>query len=203
MMLQFHVVAFKFEELFSRSILNTVRTVESQSHVMLYIFGTVALVCVNSIALAAELILKARNGERTVEDLRAIVIPPECVFALCCLTLQITTFCRRNREIFLDVLSICGFKRTSVDSVERDHELEPLQHTEAVPAPQSTEAVPAPQSTEAVPSPQSTEAVPAPQSTEAVPSPQSTEAVPAPQSTEAVPSPQSTEAASALHKSDF
>ncbi|XP_039527898.1 uncharacterized protein LOC120479472 isoform X4 [Pimephales promelas] len=49
---------------------------------IMYMFGAVGLVLLNSVTLAAELILKARNGERVLKDLRLIVFPSECVFAL-------------------------------------------------------------------------------------------------------------------------
>ncbi|XP_039544374.1 uncharacterized protein LOC120490925 isoform X2 [Pimephales promelas] len=49
---------------------------------IMYMFGAVGLVLLNSVTLTAELILKARNGERVLKDLRLIVFPSECVFAL-------------------------------------------------------------------------------------------------------------------------
>ncbi|ROL50384.1 Butyrophilin subfamily 3 member A2 [Anabarilius grahami] len=54
----------------------------------MYMFGAVGLVLLNSVTLTAELILKARNGERILKDLRVIVFPSECVFAFYCLVLQ-------------------------------------------------------------------------------------------------------------------
>ncbi|CAM4334014.1 unnamed protein product [Leuciscus chuanchicus] len=54
---------------------------------IMYMFGAVGLVLLNSVTLTAELILKARNGERVLKDLRVIVFPSECVFALCWLIL--------------------------------------------------------------------------------------------------------------------
>ncbi|XP_048065767.1 uncharacterized protein LOC125279788 [Megalobrama amblycephala] len=55
---------------------------------IMYMFGAVGLVLLNSVTLTAELILKARNGERFLKDLRVIVFPSECVFALYWLGLQ-------------------------------------------------------------------------------------------------------------------
>ncbi|XP_050956637.1 uncharacterized protein LOC127157433 [Labeo rohita] len=55
---------------------------------IIYMFGAVGLVLLNSVTLTAELILKARNGERVMKDLRVIVFPSECVFALYWLFLQ-------------------------------------------------------------------------------------------------------------------
>ncbi|XP_048065920.1 uncharacterized protein LOC125279860 isoform X1 [Megalobrama amblycephala] len=61
-------------------------------HEIMYMFGAVGLVLLNSVTLTAELILKARNGERIVKDLRVLVFPSECVFALYCLVLQMHAF---------------------------------------------------------------------------------------------------------------
>ncbi|XP_051744131.1 uncharacterized protein LOC127509449 isoform X5 [Ctenopharyngodon idella] len=61
-------------------------------HEIMYMFGAVGLVLLNSVTLTAELILKARNGERILKDLRVIVFPSECVFALYWLGLQMHGF---------------------------------------------------------------------------------------------------------------
>ncbi|XP_036429006.1 uncharacterized protein LOC118809634 [Colossoma macropomum] len=58
-------------------------------HILIYMFGAVVLNIVNSMALAAELCLKAGNGVRAVEDLRVIILPFETVFASGWLTLQV------------------------------------------------------------------------------------------------------------------
>ncbi|XP_048057538.1 uncharacterized protein LOC125274983 [Megalobrama amblycephala] len=58
----------------------------------MYMFGAVGLVLLNSVTLTAELILKARNGERVLKDLRVIVFPSECVFALYWLGLQMHAY---------------------------------------------------------------------------------------------------------------
>ncbi|XP_073669912.1 uncharacterized protein [Paramisgurnus dabryanus] len=50
-------------------------------NVVMYMFGAVGVVLLSSVALMAELVLKARNGERVINDLRLIVFPSECVFA--------------------------------------------------------------------------------------------------------------------------
>ncbi|XP_073721088.1 uncharacterized protein [Misgurnus anguillicaudatus] len=50
-------------------------------NVIMYMFGAVGVVLLSSVALMVELILKARNGERMINDLRVIVFPSECVFA--------------------------------------------------------------------------------------------------------------------------
>ncbi|XP_077058352.1 uncharacterized protein LOC143710966 isoform X1 [Siphateles boraxobius] len=51
-------------------------------YVLMYVFGSVGVVFLSSAALITELILKTVNGDRTVADLRFIVFPVECVFAV-------------------------------------------------------------------------------------------------------------------------
>ncbi|KAB5555119.1 hypothetical protein PHYPO_G00029850 [Pangasianodon hypophthalmus] len=68
-------------------------TQRSLSHLVVFVFGTAVVVFVNAVALLVELILKSRNGQRTV-DLRVILLPTECVFAVCCLALQLSAFCK-------------------------------------------------------------------------------------------------------------
>ncbi|XP_060727713.1 uncharacterized protein LOC132846925 isoform X1 [Tachysurus vachellii] len=58
-------------------------------HVMIFMFGSVGLVVVNSLVLVVELFLKSGKGARTVEDLRVIVLPFETAFVLAWLALQI------------------------------------------------------------------------------------------------------------------
>ncbi|XP_026066583.1 uncharacterized protein LOC113048870 isoform X2 [Carassius auratus] len=55
---------------------------------IMFMFGAVGLVLLNSVTLTAELILKARNGERVMKDMRVIVFPSESVFVLCWLISQ-------------------------------------------------------------------------------------------------------------------
>ncbi|XP_048048676.1 uncharacterized protein LOC125269757 [Megalobrama amblycephala] len=50
--------------------------------VPVYVFGSVGFILLTSTALTTELILKAVNGDRTVGDLRFIVFPFECFFAV-------------------------------------------------------------------------------------------------------------------------
>ncbi|XP_051744156.1 uncharacterized protein LOC127509455 isoform X1 [Ctenopharyngodon idella] len=61
-------------------------------HEIMYMFGAVGLVLLSSVTLTAELILKARNGERVLKDLGVIVFPSECVFALYWLGLQMHAY---------------------------------------------------------------------------------------------------------------
>lgn len=50
--------------------------------VPVYVFGSVAVVVLNSALLMTELILKTVTGDRSVADLRFIAFPSECLFAL-------------------------------------------------------------------------------------------------------------------------
>ncbi|XP_052409443.1 uncharacterized protein LOC127955735 isoform X2 [Carassius gibelio] len=59
---------------------------------IMFMFGAVGLVLLNSVTLTAELILKARNGERVMKDMRVIVFLSESVFALYWLVLQMHAF---------------------------------------------------------------------------------------------------------------
>ncbi|XP_026076536.1 uncharacterized protein LOC113054939 [Carassius auratus] len=61
---------------------------------IMFMFGAVGLVLLNSVTLTAELILKARNGERVMKDMRVIVFPSESVFVLCWLILQMHAYWR-------------------------------------------------------------------------------------------------------------
>ncbi|XDV12344.1 hypothetical protein PO909_001042 [Leuciscus waleckii] len=68
---------------------------------IMYMFGAVGLVLLNSVTLTAELILKARNGERVLKDLRVIVFPSECVFALYWLILLMHAYCKYLFNFFI------------------------------------------------------------------------------------------------------
>ncbi|XDV12313.1 hypothetical protein PO909_001017 [Leuciscus waleckii] len=48
----------------------------------MYVFGSVGVVLLTSVTLITELILKTVNGDRTFGDLRFIVFPVECFFAV-------------------------------------------------------------------------------------------------------------------------
>uniref|UniRef100_A0A8C1SV34 Ig-like domain-containing protein n=1 Tax=Cyprinus carpio TaxID=7962 RepID=A0A8C1SV34_CYPCA len=61
---------------------------------IMFMFGAVGLVLLNSVTLTAELILKARNGERVLKDMRVIVFPSESVFVLYWLILQMHAYLR-------------------------------------------------------------------------------------------------------------
>ncbi|XP_065108704.1 uncharacterized protein [Paramisgurnus dabryanus] len=58
---------------------------------VLFLFGSVGLVLVNSVALMTDLIFKAVNGKRLVEDQRMVVFPSECLFTVPLLILPIFT----------------------------------------------------------------------------------------------------------------
>ncbi|XP_035248184.1 uncharacterized protein LOC118213376 [Anguilla anguilla] len=68
-------------------------------HILVYVFGSTVLSVLNSVALATELFLKARKGERTVEDLRVIVFPLESFFLACWLGLQVYAYCTQNKKM--------------------------------------------------------------------------------------------------------
>ncbi|XP_047672909.1 uncharacterized protein LOC113638947 isoform X2 [Tachysurus fulvidraco] len=100
-------------------------------HLVVFMFGTVGVVFVNAVVLSVELILKARNGERTV-DLRLILLPIESVFAVCCLALQISAFWKKKRERFrediekLRQLCVCKQRQRDSPPQSNEHELENL-----------------------------------------------------------------------------
>ncbi|XP_048066175.1 uncharacterized protein LOC125279969 [Megalobrama amblycephala] len=50
--------------------------------VPVYVFGSVGVVLLTSVTLMTELILKTVNGDRTFGDLRFVVFPSECFFAV-------------------------------------------------------------------------------------------------------------------------
>ncbi|KAG7325339.1 hypothetical protein KOW79_011655 [Hemibagrus wyckioides] len=94
-------------------------TQRSLSYLVVFMFGTVGVVFVNTVTLVVELILKTRNGERTV-DLRLILLPTESFFAACCLALQISTFCQTKE--------LCRCKQTpdNDSALQHEHEMENL-----------------------------------------------------------------------------
>ncbi|XP_048065848.1 uncharacterized protein LOC125279803 isoform X4 [Megalobrama amblycephala] len=57
--------------------------------VSVYLFGSVVIVLLNSVALMTELILKTVNGDRAVGDLRIIVFSSDFFFPLCLLILLV------------------------------------------------------------------------------------------------------------------
>ncbi|XP_047672907.1 uncharacterized protein LOC113650988 isoform X2 [Tachysurus fulvidraco] len=106
-------------------------TVAQQCHLVVFMFGTVGVVFVNAVVLSVELILTARNGERTV-DLRLILLPTESVFAACYLALQISTFWKDNREGFREDIEklrqkcVCKQRQRDSPPQSNEHELENL-----------------------------------------------------------------------------
>ncbi|XP_052406421.1 uncharacterized protein LOC127952143 isoform X2 [Carassius gibelio] len=77
-------------------------------YVSVYVFGSVAVVLLNSAALTTELILKTVNGDRMMADLRFIVFPSECLFAV---SLLISGF---SGSKIADCLKSCQTKMRSV-----------------------------------------------------------------------------------------
>ncbi|XP_047672910.1 uncharacterized protein LOC113638948 [Tachysurus fulvidraco] len=102
-----------------------------RAYLVVFMFGTVGVVFVNAVVLSVELILKARNGERTV-DLRLILLPTESVFAACYLALQISTFWKDNRERFkkdiekLRQKCVCKQRQRDSPPQSNEHELASL-----------------------------------------------------------------------------
>ncbi|KAL2088343.1 hypothetical protein ACEWY4_015242 [Coilia grayii] len=72
---------------------------KSMPHLIVYGFGTAVLCVVNAIALTGELILKARNGQRWMSDLRLVALPFECLFVYSCFFLLVYNYwkCSRGR----------------------------------------------------------------------------------------------------------
>ncbi|KAK9964778.1 hypothetical protein ABG768_005922 [Culter alburnus] len=68
------------------------RTVPDVIYTTLFMYGVAGLPVVNSVSLATELILQVYKGERTVDDLRVIVLPFESVMSGVWLVLQIYAY---------------------------------------------------------------------------------------------------------------
>ncbi|XP_053496195.1 uncharacterized protein LOC128617181 isoform X1 [Ictalurus furcatus] len=94
-------------------------------HLVVFMFGSVVVVLVNAVVLLVELILKAQTGQRTV-DLCVVLLPTECVFAVCCLALQISAFWKKNRE---DVIKNIDWLGRSC-GCKQEHRDSPSQHDE-------------------------------------------------------------------------
>ncbi|TRY96425.1 hypothetical protein DNTS_021458 [Danionella cerebrum] len=60
----------------------------------MYVMGAVALVLLGSASLTAKLVLKARNGERIIEDLIVILFPSESVFVFYWSVLQMFAYAK-------------------------------------------------------------------------------------------------------------
>ncbi|XP_058626730.1 uncharacterized protein LOC131537377 isoform X2 [Onychostoma macrolepis] len=84
----------------------------SRCNEIMYMFGAVGLILLSSVTLTAELILKARNGERVLKDLRVIVFPSECAFALYWLVLQMHAYWK---------IVTTGFTHNQRNSTQRRH----------------------------------------------------------------------------------
>ncbi|XP_051778939.1 uncharacterized protein LOC114643473 [Erpetoichthys calabaricus] len=52
-------------------------------HITLYVFGSTALIVVNSVALIIEMVILGNTGYRLVGDLVLIILPFESVFLMC------------------------------------------------------------------------------------------------------------------------
>ncbi|KAI1885389.1 hypothetical protein AGOR_G00219630 [Albula goreensis] len=72
------------------------RDLPRREYTFWYAFGALALPIVNGVAVAVSVIQKATKGERTVEDLRVIVVPFECIFLTCWIGLKVYVYCREK-----------------------------------------------------------------------------------------------------------
>ncbi|XP_051742491.1 uncharacterized protein LOC127508498 [Ctenopharyngodon idella] len=82
---------------------------------IMYMFGAVGLVLLNSVTLTAELLLKTRHGERVLKDLRVVVFSSECFYILYWLVFQVHTFWKIKPEsihIGRNLLHRCYLKNT-------------------------------------------------------------------------------------------
>ncbi|KAJ8287172.1 hypothetical protein GJAV_G00048480 [Gymnothorax javanicus] len=68
-------------------------------HILVYVFGSAGLSVLNSVALATEVFLKAEKGQRTVEDLRGVILILESLFFVGWLGLQIYAFCNQDKKL--------------------------------------------------------------------------------------------------------
>ncbi|KAJ8287168.1 hypothetical protein GJAV_G00048420 [Gymnothorax javanicus] len=68
-------------------------------HILIYVLGSAGLSVLNSVALATEVFLKAEKGQRTVEDLRMVVLLLESLFLSFWLGLQIYAFCKEDKKL--------------------------------------------------------------------------------------------------------
>uniref|UniRef100_A0A8C1SE65 Ig-like domain-containing protein n=1 Tax=Cyprinus carpio TaxID=7962 RepID=A0A8C1SE65_CYPCA len=80
-----HVLTATVSERFSRTLPDAVYNT-------LFMFGVAGLPVINSVSLATELILQVYKGERTVDDLRVLVLPFESIMAGVWLILQICEY---------------------------------------------------------------------------------------------------------------
>lgn len=109
----------------------------SRCNEIMYMFGAVGVILLSSVTLTAELILKARNGERVLKDLGVIVFPSECVFALYWLALQMHAYWK---------IVTTGFTHNQTNSPQRvhlrstteNHEMENLSAPDPDPDPDVT-----------------------------------------------------------------
>ncbi|XP_031430964.1 uncharacterized protein LOC105906566 isoform X2 [Clupea harengus] len=93
-LLQLLALAGIFDHVYKPSLAETPKTI-------LYMYGAFGVVAANAITLATELMLKLRKGQRTLTDLRVIVLPFECVFVLSWIALWTHAYCEYNSKIHL------------------------------------------------------------------------------------------------------
>ncbi|KAJ8287186.1 hypothetical protein GJAV_G00048660 [Gymnothorax javanicus] len=101
-------------------------------HILVYASCSAGLSVLNSVALATEVFLKAEKGQRTVEDLRVVILLLESVFFACWLGLQIYAYCNRNAilKIQLELLVQCCKKQ---DQPPKSQQNQPADEVEELP----------------------------------------------------------------------
>ncbi|XP_051573035.1 uncharacterized protein LOC127451974 isoform X2 [Myxocyprinus asiaticus] len=98
--------------------------------VTVYLIGSVGVVLVNSLVMMTELILKTTNGERAVGDLRMIVFPSECLFAIPLLILQVFAPWIFNKECLKSCQNAAGSDETPHIGSHQSPNTERLLQTE-------------------------------------------------------------------------
>ncbi|KAL2088341.1 hypothetical protein ACEWY4_015240 [Coilia grayii] len=111
--------------------------------IILYMYGAFGVLAVNSITLATELMLKLRNGQRTV-DLRVVVLPFECVFVLGWIVLWSHAYWRRDQKRIKTEVAVCQrYGCTRWVQILKDEDKSPLMEFEGIlmqPAPPPAES---------------------------------------------------------------
>ncbi|KAK7167075.1 hypothetical protein R3I94_001467 [Phoxinus phoxinus] len=96
-------------------------------YTLLYVCGSVCVVVLTSAALIAELILKTVNGDRTAGDLRFIVFPVECLFAVSLLITAIfPSQIKKCLKFCQDLVRSRRLRRSQEDTAETQ-EMKPLK----------------------------------------------------------------------------
>ncbi|XP_067278299.1 uncharacterized protein [Pseudorasbora parva] len=102
------------------------RTVPDVIYTTLFMYGVAGLPVVNSVSLAMELLLQVYKGERTVDDLRVIVLPFESLMSGVWLVLQIHAYwtdagrdVQKELYVLRDIAAQCTTQEEDIG--ESDH----------------------------------------------------------------------------------